>query len=336
MGPRRPWFTVALAFAALLACRRTPQAPAGASAPEPAVQRQGVPAAPAVRMRQVHFVVDPQVRLEVRSLSGRLEPTREDEPAFFDEPESFRIAVERGEVAISTASMAALLNHYTFGYNGAPLRDLELSIHDGKLRQKGSLRKGGLSVPFEMEGELTLREDGKLRLHPTSIKAAGVGVTHLLDALDVELVEVIKVRADRGVALDGDDLLLSPGGLLPPPRVAGRLSGVRLERDHIVLEFGGGMPAGQDGDNFMHFRGGRLRFGKLTMDATDLRIVDEDAQDPFLFDLPHYSRQLVAGYSRTTTDLGLIAVMPDADETNAPVAAPPAAPGDTRRRAPAP
>jgi hypothetical protein len=175
-----------------------------------------------------------------------------------------------------------------------------------------------------MDGELSLRPDGKLQLHPTSIKAAGVGVTHLLDALDVELVEVIKVRADRGVSIDGDDLLLSPGGLLPPPAVVGKLSAVRLEGDRIVLEFGGGSAAKVDAgkENFMHFEGGGLRFGKLTMRRTDLRIVDADPRDPFLFDLGHYTRQLVAGYSRTTPDLGLVAVMPDADQVNEPPARP--------------
>src|SRR4029453_926683 len=116
---------------------------------------------------------DPQVRLEVRRLQGRLESTRPGELPFFDQPSSFRILVEHGEVAISTPSMAAILNTYTFGYEGAPFSDVEISVHEGKLRQKGSLHKGGLSVPFEMDGELSLRPDGKLQLHPTSIKAAG-------------------------------------------------------------------------------------------------------------------------------------------------------------------
>lgn len=310
----------------LAACRRHEASPPQATVPD---RPRGRPTEnrvdPEVRIRGVDFLVDPGIRLEVRELSGRLQPTASGELAFFDDPSSFRFAAERGEVAISTASMAALLNHYTFGYPGAPLSDLELEIHDGKLRQKGTLHKGGLSVPFEMDGELSLRPDGKLQLHPTSIKAGGVGVTHLLDALDVQLVELIKVRADRGVSLDGDDLLLAPRGLLPPPGVIGELSGVRLEGDHIVLEFGGGPVRGEEpqsagrAENFMAFRGGGLRFGKLTMRRTDLRIVDADARDAFLFDFAHYRRQLVAGYSITTADLGLVAVMPDADQADQPL-----------------
>jgi hypothetical protein len=318
----------------LAACRRH-EAPPQASVPDrPRGRAAETRVDPEVRIRGVDFLVDPGIRLEVRELTGRLQPTASGELAFFDDPSSFRFAAERGEVAISTASMAALLNHYTFGYPGAPLSDLELEIHEGKLRQKGTLHKGGLSVPIEMDGELSLRPDGKLQLHPTSIKAGGVGVTHLLDALDVQLVELIKVRADRGVALDGDDLLLAPRGLLPPPGVVGELSGVRLEGGHIVLEFGGGPARGEEprsagrGENFMAFRGGGLRFGKLTMRRTDLRIVDADARDPFLFDFAHYRRQLVAGYSITTADLGLVAVMPDADEADKPLE--PRAPGGGR------
>jgi hypothetical protein len=66
--------------------------------------------------------------------------------------------------------------------------------------------------------------------------------------------------------------------------------------------------------NYMHFAGGRLRFGKLTMQDTDLRIVDADPSDPFRFYFAKYHGQLVAGTSRTTPDLGLVAVMPDADD----------------------
>ena len=66
----------------------------------------------------------------------------------------------------------------------------------------------------------------------------------------------------------------------------------------------------------MFFRSGRLRFGKLTMDDTDLQIVDGDPGDPFAFFLSRYRKQLVAGYSKTMPDKGLVAVMPDYDEAS--------------------
>jgi len=54
----------------------------------------------------------------------------------------------------------------------------------------------------------------------------------------------------------------------------------------------------------MYFRGGRLRFGKLTMQDTDLMLVDAAPADPFRFNLAEYARQLVAGYSKTLRTRG--------------------------------
>jgi len=56
-----------------------------------------------------------------------------------------------------------------------------------------------------------------------------VPAKRLLDALGIELVKLIKVRADRGVAIEGDDLLLDPNRLLPPPQVVGKVGTARLE-----------------------------------------------------------------------------------------------------------
>jgi hypothetical protein len=275
------------------------------------------------QMRNVHMVVDPAVILEVRELHGRLVAARKGGIPFFDDPKSFRIEIDRATTAISTASMSALLNRYTFAYPGAPLKNIELSVHDGKLRQKGTLHKGA-DVPFEMDGELSALPDGRLKVHPTALKVAGLPVKRLLDALGVELVKVIKVRADRGVAIDGDDLLLDANQLLPPPAISGRVGAARLERDRIVLEFVGPAPKAlkpslPEARNYMYFRGGRLRFGKLTMQDTDLQIVDTSPDDSFRFDLSQYARQLVAGYSKTMTDKGLVSFMPDADKVDRPV-----------------
>jgi hypothetical protein len=55
----------------------------------------------------------------------------------------------------------------------------------------------------------------------------------------------------------------------------------------------------------MAYRGGRLRFGKLTMDDTDMVLIDMDPDDPFGFFLDGYVEQLVAGYTKNTRENGL-------------------------------
>ena len=69
--------------------------------------------------------------------------------------------------------------------------------------------------------------------------------------------------------------------------------------------------------NYMYYRGGVLKFGKLTMEDTDLLLVDANQNNPFDFSPAEYNRQLVAGYSKNTPGHGLIVYMPDLSELNA-------------------
>jgi hypothetical protein len=63
--------------------------------------------------------------------------------------------------------------------------------------------------------------------------------------------------------------------------------------------------------NYLFFRGGRLRFGRLEMRNTELQILDLDPSDPFDLYLAEYNKQLVAGYSRNRPNLSLQAFFPD-------------------------
>jgi hypothetical protein len=57
--------------------------------------------------------------------------------------------------------------------------------------------------------------------------------------------------------------------------------------------------------NYMEYRHGDRGFGKLTMKEPDLILIDLDPRDPFDFYLAHYKEPLVAGYTKTTPELGL-------------------------------
>src|SRR6266545_4697930 len=87
------------------------------------------------------------------------------------------------------------------------------------------------------------------------------------------------------VAVDGDDLLLDPEHLLPPPQIRGRLTRAAIENGLIVQQFGTAKASGTIAptaprvNNYMYYRGGLLRFGKLTMTDTDLLLVDADQKD---------------------------------------------------------
>lgn len=270
-------------------------------------------------MKGVNLRIDPSTVMEVRWLRGELLPTSHGEPPWFDEPSSFQVKIDEGEIALSPASMSALMNNYVFNYPKAPVSDIKIEIHEGRLRQSATLNKA-VKVHATIEGELSVTPEGDIRLHPVKIKAGDLPVKGLLNVLDIELSEMIDTAKERGVRLDENDFILDPERLSPPPRIVGRVTAVRLEGDRIVQTFGGGSkkgplkPSFPAADHYMFYSGGELSFGKLTMHGADLQIIDADARDPLHFFLARYNDQLVAGYSRNMPDKGLVVFMPDFDD----------------------
>jgi len=265
----------------------------------------------------VHLAAD--AILEVRRLQGALVATRPGAPPSFDDLTSYTLRIDRGEVAMKPASLTAVLNRWVFNYKGAPITDVAVSIENGRLKQTGTLHKG-VAVPFTIVADMTVTPDGRIRLRPTSVKAAGLPAAGLMKLFHVELDNLIKSNRARGFEIEGNDFLLLPDRLVPEPRISGRLTAVRIEGDRIVEVFGTRPADAADtvAKNYMHYRGGVLRFGKLTMSDTDLRLIDADPQDPFDFSPARYMTQLVAGYSKSLPNGGLRTFMPDLDQAAKP------------------
>jgi hypothetical protein len=267
-----------------------------------------------IQMRNVNFRLTRDIALEVRSLRGQLQRTRPDAPVTFDDPESFLVEVSSAEVAVTPASLTTLMNSYVLAYPDAPIKHLELSIRGQKLIQKGTLHKG-IDLPFEIEGSLSVTEDGNIRVHAEKIKSEHLPVKGLLHLFGEDLSKLLKQRAERGMQVVGDDIILMPRTLTPAPHLQGRVSRVAIADGKIVQYFDSGRPAAPlkppvRASGFLYHRGGVLRFGKLTMNDADLEIVG-DKSGTFDFFQREYLKQLVNGYSKTTASNGLVAHMAD-------------------------
>ena len=264
-------------------------------------------------MGNVDFHIAPGVILRISRLAGELIATRPDSPAALDDKQSFTLRIHSARIAIDTASLSTLLNRHVFGYPGSPLRNLKVRTEGEELIQTGSMR----GVSFHMRAALTLTPEGQIRIHPTKVKVIGVNVRGLMKFFGVSLEGLMKLRPGYGARIEKDDFILDPTGILPPPRIHGRLTALRIEPGGIAQTFGGSDSAAplhrpdSAAANYMYFRGGALRFGKLTMTDTDLEILDDDPSDPFDFSLDEYNAQLVAGYNKNTEVHGLIVHMPD-------------------------
>lgn len=276
-----------------------------------------VPAAPTpvqVQMRNIALHVDATTVVTIVQLRGELISTSSTKPPVFDDRDSFKVRVDSAEIWLDAKALTQLLNRYTFAYKGAPLRDVEVTTENQALKVSGELRKG-IPVPFSITADPSVA-GGQLRLHPTKVKALGVPAKRLMALFGLELDNLIKLREDRGARIEGDDFLLDPGALLPPPSIEGRLQSVHVEGGRIVQRYGPGrLPALKPPDpsatNYMYYSGGVLKFGKLTMTDTDMQLIDENPRDPFDFFQERYNDQLVAGYSKNTAAHGLKVYMPD-------------------------
>jgi len=265
-------------------------------------------------MRHVDFHLGKGIELRVDDLSGHLVSAGSGPPVF-DDVNSYVVDIQWARVSMTADSLTNLLNNYVFAAPDAPLRKLKIEIEGNELKQSGVLVKG-VPIPFHLRASISASPDGKIRVHPTSMKAAGFVSKRVLDFFGLELERLVKVNAATGVMIDGDDLLLDPERLLPPPRIKGRLTRTWIENGLVVQQFGSPVkrpltPANGRFANYMYYRGGTLRFGKLTMVDTDLVLVDADQTNPFDFSPEQYNVQLVAGYSKNTPNHGLVVYMPD-------------------------
>jgi len=282
--------------------------------PESAPKRGASGSDVAIQMKNVDFRIADDIVLEIRALRGALKPSQAGEPVTFDDVGSFNVAVDTAEIAVTPESLGALMNSYVLGYEGSPIRDVSIEIKDGRIKQKGRLHKG-IGVAFEIEGSLSANADGNIVLHADKIKADHIPVKGLLHLFGDDLADLIKQGAGRGMKVEGDDIILMPEAMTPPPHIHGRVTRVAIEGGKIVQYMDSGLrmaalrpPLSRSA--YIYHRGGTLRFGKLTMRDADLEIVG-DRPGPFEFFQKQYSRQLVAGYSKSTAAKGLIAHMAD-------------------------
>jgi len=272
-----------------------------------------------IEMRNVDLRINPRSAMHIRSLRGQVLPTKDGTIAWLDQPSSFRVRATSGVVTLDGDAISALLNDVAFHYPGAPITNLRVTIENGSVVQRGTLHKG-VPIPFQMWSVPVLQPDGRLKLHPDRLKILGVNGTTLMRALGLHLQAMMDVRKARGVSVRGDDIYLDPLQITPSPTVEGTLTSVRVEGALLIQEFartpddtifGTFVRPDSGSRNFIYFRGGTLRFGKLTMANTDLFIQDADERDPFDVYFPEYNRQLAAGHTSNLLNFGLRTWMVD-------------------------
>lgn len=197
--------------------------------------------------------------------------------------------------------------------------DLEIAREEDEdqrdqVELKGDL-ENVLGLSFEIEGRPEVTPDGRIRIRTTSVQALDIPVEGLMHALGLDAADLMGNLEERGIAFDGDDLILDASRAFPPPRMSGRVAAVRVEEGGLAITLGDPGTAPSPGRaNHLWFRGGTIRIGRMTQTDADLRIVDQDPSDPFDFFGERMTHQLAAGYAKMRVDGGLTMFVPDYDE----------------------
>ena len=292
--------------------------PTGTSSSVPAVEISAIVAPPANRrgvkteMRNVMFHLTDEAAAHVESLSGEMYPTGKNEMPVFDDKTSFEVHVINARISITPQAIASILNGQVFAGNDSPLKDISISIDNDRLKIKGRLRTKR-DIPFETSAILTATSDGRIRVSTEKLKALHVPVKGMMDKLGIELASLVSTSKIPGMVTDKNDVLMDLGVLLPPPHIKGKVSAVLIGNNSIVTIFGEEVRPGLAADpvSYMRFQGNPVRLGKLTMENTDLTVLNLDSDAPLDWSQDHYRDQLVAGYSKITPNFGLRAYAKD-------------------------
>src|SRR5215472_16897880 len=103
-------------------------------------------------MRNVMYHFSDKIVAHIRMLSGELEPTDGKDMPVIDDKNSFNLRISNAEIAMNTASLTSAFNSYVFQSPNSQLKDVKMTIVEGKLKEKGR-RKKIEDIPFKMKGK---------------------------------------------------------------------------------------------------------------------------------------------------------------------------------------
>lgn len=175
--------------------------------------------------------------IEVRSLKTTIEKG-ENHPEKGKKAESGQtaITIASGTAFLSIDSLSKLLNS-KFGERG--LQDIKVSNDKGQVKITGTAKKK-MSVPFTIEGPVTLAPNGFIRLSTEKVQVAKV--PGLADLLGVKPDKLVGDGSVKGVKAEKDAILFDPDLLWGLP-VHGRVTRLAFNGKGLLLVFGDQKPA---------------------------------------------------------------------------------------------
>jgi hypothetical protein len=253
-------------------------------------------------------------RVYVRWLRGQMRRTKPRVIPSFDDLNSFYLDVKAGVIHANIGDIGNFLNDS--GAAHSPLKNMKLSGDGNLIRLEGTLHKI-VPLPVELTGQISAAPNNEIHIHVTKLDVLKIPFKGLLGVFHVQLSDLFDPKGTAGIRVNGNDIYLDTDALLPPPRIRGELTSVRVVNPDLEAVYGnakGEVTRVEKWRNFLRLRDGTIDFGKLTMQHVDILMVDISNDPWFDLDLAHYQDQMVYGYTHMTPQAGLQIFMPDVDE----------------------
>jgi hypothetical protein len=252
-------------------------------------------------------------RVYVRWLRGRMIRVDRNVDPSFDEPESFVLDIQKGDIHTNVGDLNNFLNDELAK---SPLTNIALSGDGDQVKLRGTLHDV-VPLPIEMLATMSVAAGNRIQLHVTKLSVLKIPVKGLLGDFHLNLSSLFRSGNIPGIEVSGNDIFLDTEKLLPPPHIRGTLTGVRIVNPDVEEIYGSAqedVTRVAQWRNFLRLSGGTIDFGKLTMHHVDVIMVDLSNDAWFDLDLTHYQEQLVNGYTRMTPQAGLQIFMPDLEK----------------------
>ncbi|HET9087819.1 MAG TPA: hypothetical protein VFN53_09870 [Acidobacteriaceae bacterium] len=266
-----------------------------------------------ISMRHVIYHVLPNVALSIESLDGVMVQARPGQIISLDDPASFALQIHSAQSSISSAHLSALVNSYILPRAGTPVRDLSMTLNpDQTVSVTGTFHKL-VDLHFTSRATLQVTPGGNMRMHFFDMRVGRILHESILDFLGMNVAKVAQPRNPRAFRVEGNDMIFPISQMFPPPRIDGKLQSLSIAQGRLRLIFGGSPAAPsappQQARSYVMFHGGSMRFGRLTMTPVEMELVNLKPASHFDFSMARYSEQLVAGYSKSLPNGGLVVHM---------------------------
>lgn len=309
---------VALLSPALSGCGREPLnsvPPPGSAGVD--IVRRGSPGVTRFMARNLLYRLDRNVAMYLTEMNADILPKDPNMPFIPANKLDFKLLIHRAVVDKGASDLEALMNTYVFNDAESPIKDLKISFRGDRLVMAGKMKKG-VWVSFEMEGNVEPTQDGKIRLIPRVIKSMGLRVDGLMSLIGLEMAKLLKMREEKGLILQGNDIVMDMSRLIPPPQLVGRVVAVGIQNNALRVEMDDGkarpwpedLPYPQARSTLLMWGGDVLINSVLNINAK-MQVLDASPSTPMVFALDRYREQLEAGVVTPTRAGHLIAFVPD-------------------------